>query len=83
MGTSLTFFGGVIGTRDRFRLRTCRDPICRIHVRRLVVQLDHVRSKLSDLENCMPDSVIRYIELIIAHFPLIDLVRQLRSLLSS
>ena len=58
MGTSLTFSDAALGTRNR--LRACRDPICRIHVRRLAVQLDIVRSKLSRLEKSMIDSAPRY-----------------------
>lgn len=59
MGTSLTFSDAVFGTRDRLRMRTCRDPICRLHMRHLAIQLDHVCSKLSHLENCVVDPVYR------------------------
>ena len=50
MGKSLTFRDAVFETQDRLKSHRCRDAICRLHLRRLNLQLDCARSRLRQLE---------------------------------
>ncbi|XP_057371297.1 LOW QUALITY PROTEIN: glutamate receptor ionotropic, NMDA 2B-like [Daphnia carinata] len=56
MGKSLTFRDAVFETQDRLRSHRCRDAICRLHLRRLNLQLDCVRSRVRQLEKQLGES---------------------------
>ncbi|XP_046449202.1 glutamate receptor ionotropic, NMDA 2B-like isoform X2 [Daphnia pulex] len=50
MGKSLTFRDAVFETQDRLKSHRCRDAICRLHLRRLNLQLDVTRKRIRQLE---------------------------------
>ena len=58
MGKSLTFRDAVFETQDRLRSHRCRDAICRLHLRRMMLQLDCARSRIRHLEKLLNNQYI-------------------------